>query len=87
MSTQYETVATLEIDGDERDVPVRANVALEMGAGIGGNCGAVIDGDMEAMVDGKWIDVDMIPLDARVRDRLEESFADIAFADAGYRDG
>lgn len=81
----YETTATLEIDGQERDYPVRARVVLEHGAGMGGSFGATIDGDIEACIDGAWVDVDMIPLDARMRERLEESFAELAFQDGDTR--
>lgn len=82
----YHTTATLEIAGDELDVSVRACVDVEPGAGIGGGHGAVMSGDMEAWWDGRWVDFDDLGIDASTRERLEESFAELAFQDDGGAD-
>ena len=86
MSTQYEITATLEVAGDEDDYPVRATMRIEPGAGVGGGWGAVLDGDIEARINGEWTDVDVLHIAAGTWDRLEESLAELAFDDDGGAD-
>ena len=71
MSKQYETEVTLTINGSEQDVTVRAWVAYE--AQPGGCWGGSIDGEIEALVDGEWVLLDLSP---RELDRAEEALCD-----------
>jgi hypothetical protein len=79
MSRTYETVATVTHDGDEMDVPVRALIGT--GPLHGGGWGAVLDGDVEAFVDGEWWPLDSLTLDAGDADRCEEALCDLANED------
>ena len=76
-----ESTATVAIDGEERDVEVRAEVAIEPGLGMGGAWGAVLDGDAEARVDGSWVPVDSLSLDAGDVESIEEALC-VAAIDA-----
>ena len=56
MSRVYTIEATLNLDGDEQDYPVRAHVAYE--SQRGGGWGGSVDGDVEAFVFDAWVSLD-----------------------------
>ena len=71
-----EAMATVELGGDERDVLVRAYV--ERTRLYGGSMGYRIDGDVEAFIDGAWVDIEKLSptkLDLRI---IDEAICDAA---------
>ena len=78
MSRQYETELTVTIDGDEQDVTVRAHITFE--EGFGGGWGAALDGDVEVLRDGKWVDLaDLVsPKDA---ENAADALCELALSD------
>ena len=76
MSRQYAIEATLTVDGDEQDCPVRGHV--DHGPVHGGGWGGVLDGEPEAFVDGAWWALDALELAPRDRERIEEALCDEA---------
>jgi hypothetical protein len=64
MSRLVEREVTIEVDGDERDVPVRCWVDV-------GHIGAVLDGRPEVLIDGEWSEMARDHAD-RIEDALCE---------------
>lgn len=79
MSTRYEAVATVTIAGDEADHRVRAHVEVEPSRSHGWS--ATIDGSIEVLVDGRWVDIDDAGLDAQDRERVEDVLCELALDD------
>lgn len=75
----YTITATLTVDGDEQDCPVRGYV--DHGPQLGGGWGGVLDSEPEALVDGAWWPLDALALDPRDRERVEEALCDEASND------
>ena len=79
MSRLYETTVTLAVDGDERDVQIRAYVMYERQRG--GSWGGSIDGDVEALVGGAWVSLDDLVLDVHDRERAEDALCEECSSD------
>lgn len=75
-----EALATVELGGDERDVLVRAYV--ERCRLYGGSMGYRLDGDAEAFVDGRWVDLDALDASRADREIIEQAICDAAELDA-----
>ena len=86
MSREYTTTATLTIGDHELDVPVRAHVDAGYGLGMGGAYAAELDGGVDVLVDGVWLPIADLDLDARDVERLEEALCDLAMSDDGSVD-
>jgi hypothetical protein len=91
ISRPYETEVTLTIDGDERDVTVRANVCIECNRG---EWSASVDGPIKvrlALVDGiapAWVDMDYLVVDERDHELAGDALCELALtddSDADYR--
>ena len=74
MTRLVERDVTIEVDGDERDVPMRCWVDV-------GVVGATLDGRPEMLLDGEWVEMD----DAT---RYEDAICEQAINEyaAGYND-
>lgn len=77
---------TVTIDGDERDVHVRAYVAVEAGIGIGGAHGAYLDCDPDLWIGhDAWCPIDSVALGAGDRERIEEALCEAALEERSER--
>lgn len=74
MSNHEQTTVTLTIAGDERDMEVRAYVSSERL--YGGSYGATIDGDIEVLVHGEWIDIDLVDVAKGDKALADEAICD-----------
>ena len=80
MGRRYETEVTLTVRGEEMDVSVRAYVEREL---FGRGWQAAIDGDVEALVDGKWQDLEALGVEAREIERAKDELCEAAHEDDG----
>jgi hypothetical protein len=79
MSKRQEDYVTLEIGGIEGDFEVRGDVDVEP---TGSGWQAVIDGGVQALIRGKWTNLDEVDgLSARSRERVFEALETCALED------
>lgn len=81
MSRYTEALVTLTVDGDERDVHVRAFVLVEPGLGMGGSIGAALDGGIDVRTGNDWFPIDSVNVDAGDEGRATEALCDVALND------
>ncbi len=74
MSSLYNVMVTLTIDGDEQDRYVRGYIDIEGGR-------AFFDGEPAVLLPEGWCDVSDLELAKGDRDHIEECIAEVAFND------
>ena len=77
MSTKrYTETVTLVVSGDEADYDIRAEVLVE-GAGTE----AYVDGPIQVLIAGVWVDIDDVDTTHACRDHAEEALTNAALED------
>lgn len=81
MNRLFETETTISLDGGEQDVSIRCHVEVGHGVAVGGGLGAVLDGDPEVFLDGKWLATDDAALAEADRERIADALIACALED------
>ena len=84
MSRYTEAMVTVSVDGDEKDVAVRAFVHCAYGVGMGGSFGAELDGGIDVWIGhDEWCPIDSVNLGEGDEERITEALCERALDDAG----
>lgn len=82
MSRHYESLVTITIADEERDVRVSCHVSVGHEFGIGGGVGAELDGDPRVeRTPGTWVDANDLSLSRGDLTLIEETLCDVALED------
>ncbi len=75
-----EACVTVEIDGSEKDVYVRAFVEVGPGVSLNG-WGAILDSDADIMIGGEWQPAESCELGSGDHERISDALCDRALED------